>query len=373
MQKELEGTSADLEHTRHVLSEKERLLKDRDSLLESHGLESKKLSDLLERERQGRRADKAQHEQWQRSHQHTTRTVTQKDTRIAELESSKHSDRKRFQILETQLRESLNERNNLLLMLWSRLSTTCGPDWQHQNSLINGHVATLEVVASMLPAFSKTLLLAVKHIENIMHSFKTRVRTIERDLSKQYSNLESQLEDRIKKLDQLENTVQSSRVQGTFSAAPEIAKLKGENRLLKSEIAVLQSNKELRARATSSAHRTSSSRDLTPLNGSAPPPTLARHHSSSAVEHLSQQRSPGRNSSLAPLPIPERTSTAGPEPNESRWTHRLRELERRLKAEREARLLDRTGARKRLEEGMRENEELKRELERERERTKRGR
>ena len=60
------------------------------------------------------------------------------------------------------------------------------------------------------------------------------------------------------------------------------------------------------------------------------------------------------------------------EPNQSRWTHRLRELERRLKAEREARLVDRTGARKRLEEGMKENEELKRELERERERA-RGR
>ncbi|KAL8891963.1 MAG: hypothetical protein Q9215_001074 [Flavoplaca cf. flavocitrina] len=373
VQRELEGTSADLAYTRHVLSEKERLLKDRDSLLESHGLESKKLSDLLERERQGRRADKAQHEQWQRSHQHTTRTVSQKDTRITELESSKQSDRKRFQALESQLKENLNERNNLLLTLWSRLSTTCGPDWQHQNSLINGHVATLEVVASMLPAFSNTLLLAVKHIENIMHSFKTRVRTVERDLSKQYSNLENQLEDRIKKLDQLENTVQSSRVQGTFSAAPEIAKLKGENRLLKSEIAVLQSNKEMRARAMST-HRSSSSRDFTPLsNGSAPPPILARHHSSSAVEHFSQQRSPARNSSLAPLPIPERTATAGSEANQSRWTHRLRELERRLKAEREARLLDRTGARKRLEEGMKENEDLRRELEREREKAKRGR
>ncbi|KAL8845911.1 MAG: hypothetical protein Q9221_008960 [Calogaya cf. arnoldii] len=371
LQKELEGTSANLEHTRHVLSEKERLLNDRDSLLESHGLESKKLSELLERERQGRRADKAQHEQWQRSHQHTTRTVSQKDTRIAELESSKQSDRKRFQTLEAQLKENLDERNNLLLTLWSRLSATCGPDWQHQNSLINGHVATLEVVASMLPAFSKTLLLAVKHIENIMHSFKTRVRTIERDLTKQYTNLETQLEDRIKKLDQLENTVQSSRVQGTFSAAPEIAKLKGENRLLKSEIAVLQSNKEMRARSNS-VHRPASTRDLTPLpNGSAPPPTLARHHSSSAVEHLSHQRSPGRNSGLAPLAIPERT--AEPEPHSSRWAHRLRELERRLKAEREARLLDRTGARKRLEEGMRENENLKRELERERERAKWGR
>ncbi|KAL8858387.1 MAG: hypothetical protein Q9178_005068 [Gyalolechia marmorata] len=373
LQKELEGTSADLEHTRHTLSEKERLLKSRDSLLESHGLESKKLSDLLERERQGRRADKAQHEQWQRSHQHTTRTVSQKDTRIAELESSKQSDRKRLQNLETQFKEQLSERNSLLLTLWSRLSSTCGPDWQHQNSLINGHVATLEVVASMLPAFSKTLLLAVQHIESIMRNFQTRVRTVERDLSKQYSDLEGQLEDRIKKLDRLENMVQSSRVQGTFSAAPEIAKLKGENRLLKSEIAVLQNNKEMRARATS-VHRATGSRDLTPLsNSSAPPPTLARHHSSSAVEHVSQQRSPGRASSLVALPIAEGTAAAGPEPNQSRWTHRLRELERRLKAEREARLLDRTGARKRLEEGMRENEDLRRELERERERAKRGR
>ncbi|KAL8725360.1 MAG: hypothetical protein Q9166_007420 [cf. Caloplaca sp. 2 TL-2023] len=389
LQKDLDSTSTDLENTRHTLSEKERLLRDRDSLLESHGLESKKLSDLLERERQGRRADRAQHEQWQRTHQHTTRTVSQKDTRIAELESAKQSDRKRLQTLETQLKEQLHERNDLLLTLWSRLSATCGPDWQHQNSLIDGHVATLEVVSSMLPAFSRTLLLAVKHIEIIMHSFKTRVRTIERDLSKQYANLESQLEDRIKKLDKLENTVQSSRVQGTFSAAPEIAKLRGENRLLKSEIAVLLNNKEMRARA-SSAHRSTSSRELTPLssnmnnnnnnnnNGPAPPPTLARHHSSSAVEHMAHQRSsPARASSLVPLPIPERTSTATAtavqEPNQSRWTHRLRELERRLKAEREARLLDRTGARKRLEEGMRENEDLRRELERERERARRGR
>ncbi|KAL9578125.1 MAG: hypothetical protein Q9203_007207, partial [Teloschistes exilis] len=312
LQKELAKTSSDLESTRHTLSDKERLLKDRDSLLESHGLESKKLSELLERERQGRRADKAQHEQWQRSHQHTTRTVTQKDTRIAELESSKQADRKRLQALETQFKEQLHERNNLLLTLWSRLSTTCGPDWQHQNSLINGHVATLDVVSNMLPAFSKTLLLAVKHIDRIMTSFKTRVRNIERDLQEQYQSLESQLEDRSKKLEDLENTVSSSKVQGTFSAAPELAKLRGENRLLKSEIAVLQ-NKESQGRA--SLHRRDSSRDVPLANNTnlAPLPSLARHHSSSAVpSHYNtnnHQTSPSshRHSSLVPLSIPERS------------------------------------------------------------------
>ncbi|KAL8706838.1 MAG: hypothetical protein Q9225_007902, partial [Loekoesia sp. 1 TL-2023] len=220
------------------------------------------MTDLLDRERQGRRQDKAQHEQWQRTHQHTSRTVSQKDIRISELESAKQSDRKKLQALESQLKDQLHERNNLLLTLWSRLSATCGPDWQHQNSLINGRVATLEVVSSMLPAFSRTLLLAVQHIEGIMVTFKTRVRAIERDLQNQYRTLEENLNDRTRKLENLENTVQSNRIQGTFTAAPEIAKLRGENRLLKSEIAVLQ-NKDLNAR--SAAHRSSSSRDLTPL------------------------------------------------------------------------------------------------------------
>ncbi|KAL8646713.1 MAG: hypothetical protein Q9210_005973 [Variospora velana] len=375
LQKELEGTSLELDNTRHDLAETERRLRDRDNLLETNGLEVKRLTDVVDRERLGRRQDKIQHEQWQKAHQHTSRTVTQKDVRISELESAKQSDRKKLHALESELKEQLDERNGLLLTLWSRLSATCGPDWQHQNSLINGRVATLEVIASMLPAFSKTLLLAVQHIESIMVTFKTRVKTIERDLQTQYRTLEENLDDRSKKLEKLENAVQSNRIQGTFTAAPEIAKLRGENRLLKSEIAVFQ-NKEMRARS----HRSSSSsRELTPLspqtnNASAPPPSLARHHSSSAVEQFSQQRaSPSRTSSLMPLPIPERTSVTSLEPNQSRWTHRLRELERRLKAEREARLLDRTGARKRLEEGMKENEDLKAELERERERRRMGR
>lgn len=52
--------------------------------------------------------------------------------------------------------------------------------------------------------------------------------------------------------------------------------------------------------------------------------------------------------------------------NERKWILRLRELEKRLKAEREARLLDRTGAKQRLEEARGEREQLKKELERER-------
>ncbi len=57
-------------------------------------------------------------------------------------------------------------------------------------------------------------------------------------------------------------------------------------------------------------------------------------------------------------------STSGP--GQEKWIHRLRELERRLKQEREQRLLDRSGMRKRLEEREAVNEELRLELERER-------
>ncbi|MCJ1428165.1 Anucleate primary sterigmata protein B, partial [Sticta canariensis] len=364
LQKELEVTKTELDNTKNNLSERERLLKNRDELLESHGLESKKLSELLDRERQGRRADKAQHDQWQRTHQHTSRTVTQKDTRITELESSRQSDRRKLLALEQQFKDQLNERNNLLLTLWNRMSNMCGSDWQHQNTLVNNHLPTVEVVSSMLPSFSKTLLHAVKTVEGMLLGFKGRVRTIEHDLWKAYQSLESTLESRINKLDRLEAMVQSQRVSGTFTAAPEIARLKGENHLLKSDLAVLQ-KQEMFARASSrlvskSVSGATSARETS--DRAAPAPTLMRHHSSSAVDSRGPSLNQHNSSATAAL-IPH---SAPIETSEQRWIHRLREMERRLKAEREARLLDRSAARKRLEEGKAEIEELKEAMERER-------
>jgi len=106
-----------------------------------------------------------------------------------------------------------------------------------------------------------------------------------------------------------------------------------------------------------------------------------RHHSSGIVEHL-VSTSNGDQHSMRSNSMSSRTSNTrgelmiaapqnGNHPDIGRsgsekWIHRLRELERRLKAEREARLLDRSGARKRLEERDAVNEELRMELERER-------
>lgn len=386
LQKDLDSTATELETAQHNLSEKDHLLKSRDALLESHGLESKKISDLLDRERQGRRADKLQYEQWQRTNQHTSRTVSQKDTRITELESARQSDRKKISTLESQFKDQLAERNTLLLTLWTRVSAICGQDWQHQNSLVNNHLPTLDVInnSSMLPAFSKNLLNAVKTVEGTIIGFQARIRTIERELRTEYQSVENTLDARIKKLDRLESTVQSHRIAGTFTAAPEIARLRGENRLLKSELAVLQ-KQEMHSRSAQRHGSPRVSTDSGDTDRSAPPP-LARHHSSSAVEHLSNAMNPispssssssrSRNASSSHLPVahaPTSTSASNTElvsgpidASQQRWIHRLKELERRLKAEREARLLDRSGARKRLEEGAEENRRLRGELERER-------
>lgn len=380
LQKELESTATELENAQHHLSEKDRLLQNRDALLESHGLESKKLSDLLERERQGRRADKAQHEQWQKSHQHTSRTVSQKDVRITELENSRQTERKKVSALEAQLKDQLAERNTLLLTLWNRVSSLCGSEWKHQNSLINNHLPTLDVVAnsSMLPSFSRTLLSAVTAVEGTIVSFQSRIRAVEREMKTEYQSLEHTLDARIKKLDRLESTVQSHRISGTFTAAPEIAKLRGENRLLKSEIATLQKQEMLSRKSSRTISRNGDNPPGSAGRGTddaaPPPPRMARHHSYAAVEHLTNAAggpiSPtSRTSSMAAtrsVNPDDQVNSAPIEPSQQRWIHRLRELERRLKAEREARLLDRSGARKRLEEGAEENRRLKGELERER-------
>ena len=276
-----------------------------------------------------------------------------------------------------------------MLALWNRLSTLCGSDWQHQNSLVSGHLPTLEVVAGMLPAFSKNLLLAVKTIEGLLGGFKARIRNIERDFVKEFQTLEHNLDMRIKRLDRLESAVQVNRVSQVASATPELAKLRGENRLLKSEIAALQKQESV-ARAVSRSASTAS----TTTHGHPAPsnPSIAnnsshraslsqslqRHHSTSAVEtlsHASSSQQPPPNfqqiSTQTPSQVPvavqqQQVQVQAQEPSQQRWIHRLRELERRLKAEREARLLDRSGARKRLEERDQANEELKQELERQR-------
>ncbi|RHZ52515.1 putative anucleate primary sterigmata (ApsB) [Aspergillus thermomutatus] len=402
LQKELESTALELESVRSKLDEKESLLRNRDALLESHGLESRKLAELLERERQARRADKQSFEQALKSHHQASRTITQNNSRITDLENARSQDRKRYTALEQQFKEQLNERNSMLLTMWKRLSAMCGPDWAHSNSLINGNLPSQEVIGNILfwPGFSRNLLLAVKTLENVIAGFKSRIKGVERDLTKQYQILEHTLGLRIKKLDRLEESVMNLRAQqhsrGQSGMSPEVAKLRGENRLLKAELNLLQSHSRSRGPTSAAAVAAgmgqsiprSPSRTLSTESGAdAESSALTRHRSvieKSATPHLS--RNPHRSSTTG-IPQPSshisssnapaadagaivpssRSRHASDDPGSNeKWIHRLRELEKRLKAEREARLLDRSGARKRLEERDAENQRLRAQLERQR-------
>jgi len=374
----------------------------------------------------------------QRTNQTIQRGIQQTETRVIELETARAEDRRKAERMEQQFNEMLRERNNLLFALWNRLSTLCGQDWIRANSLIDGaELATPSVIARNLPGFSKNLIQSVSSLEMLFADFKTKIRNVEKTLAKDYQTLEHAVDARIKRLDKLEAAVSrvesksssrrsASRTSSYSDPNSEAIKLRGENKILKAELRFHQQISPTTAggngsgsgsRAPSIAGN-SIAEDAQSLRSPSKslhpglPPSMARHHSASAVEmlnagglgldrgrqphvqqHLAQLQMqspqmmgvPSAHAATPPPPsgVPDRKSSvqsptmgtaatvaaagASGMPSEQRWIHRLKELERRLKAEREARLLDRSGARKRLEEGQVENEQLRALLEREKE------
>ena len=363
-------TAAELDETRSNLFEKDQALHSREALLESSGLESRRLADLLDKERQAHRVSTHHFSQLQKTSQQTSRFLSQQSSKLKELENARAADTRKQHQTENHLQSQLLERNTLLLALWTRLSTLCGTDWIHKNSLINGRsLPTVDVVASSLSPFAKNLLLALKTVEALVSAFNTRIRAIERDLTRDYSALEHNLDSRIKRLDRLDALAASGRATAA-STSSEIAKLRGENKLLKAELNVLhRQDAQARAGRNSGVFTTSAPTADQQQEQQQPQPQT---DASSSMKDLNTTRaisSTGTALSRRPSTTPSVEAPAnGASPtdaSEQRWILRLRELERRLKAEREARLLDRSGARKRLEEGRAENEELKAELERE--------
>ncbi|KAK5242311.1 hypothetical protein LTR16_008606, partial [Cryomyces antarcticus] len=168
LQSDLDITMHELETTRSTLVDKDRLLKNRDALLESTGLESRKLSDLLDKERQARKHDQHYVEQAQRSQQDHSRATTKHETRVHEVETARSHDRRKYASLEQQYKDQLLERNNLLLALWYRLSTLCGQEWVQKNSSVDGDNVSIEVMNRNLSGFSKNTIHAVDTIESLI-------------------------------------------------------------------------------------------------------------------------------------------------------------------------------------------------------------
>lgn len=415
LQRDLEQTANYLDRAKMDVADKDRLLRHRDGLLESTSLESRRLSDLLDKERTARKHDLELFEKESRGKATTMRTIAQHESRVLELETFYSQDKRKMAALEQQYRDQLSDRNALLLALWNRLSTLCGSDWLHANSLVNGEVPSVEVIGRSLQSFNKNILAAVKKIEGLIGDFKQRIRGVEKDLKKDYKVLEQNLDLRVRRLDHLERALRESQARQAEEAAAaaqrpqpsrsvstknvksseEIAKLKNETKLLKAELKFHRQHPSAMAQqlihAQSQSHgspfhaRTLSSGSAS-TGGKPPSPartimhTLLRHHSSSAVVEHPHPPAPSaadQHIAQAAQAVSEATGLQGQsqsialdqtasQPSELRWIHRLKEMEKRLKAEREARLMDRRGARQRLEEGRAENEELRAMLERER-------
>lgn len=117
----------------------------------------------------------------------------------------------------------------------------------------------------MFPGFSKNLLAAVKTLETMVSGFQTKVKSVERDLWREYQALESHLEMRAKKLDRLEHIVRNSIAAGTTGngvptaaeAQGRLARLEEAYRQLKVENHTLRTAAEVRARAAYAAAHSS--------------------------------------------------------------------------------------------------------------------
>ncbi|OAQ66394.1 anucleate primary sterigmata protein B [Pochonia chlamydosporia 170] len=381
MQRELENTIRELDTTKASLVEKDRIIKQRDALLESHALESRKITELLEKERVAHRNTKVQFDTFQRTHQHLTQTASTQDVRIAELESTRGQDRRKLAQLEQSARDQLLERNELLLKLWHKLSALCGREWLNNNTLVDKQVVpSVEVIAARLPGFSKNLLGAIKAIESMFTGLTSKIKSVERDLQREYQTLENNLEVRIKKLDRLEARIRNSVASGGLAPHDmhtRMARLEDAYRQLKVENATLRTANDVRSRAAQS-----SSDGTLPLGRSAtgagsPSPGIPRgpgDRDRSRTSQLSQGRNSrsggsSRSNTASGIPRPSSgnftnmevalPSEGEPANNDNRWLLRLRDMEYKLKMEREGRNQDRAAARQRLGGLEMENKDLR--------------
>jgi hypothetical protein len=268
--------------------------------------------------------------------------------------------------LEQTAREQLQERNELLLVLWQKLSALCGREWVSGNTLIDRQVLpSLEVIATRLPGFSKNLLAAIKAIGGMIASFETRIKAVERDLTREYQTLETNLEVRTKKLDRLETMVRNSIASGTLSSDSRYSRLEEAYRQLKVENTTLRTANDVRARAAYGG----SPDALVPISDTgSPSPSIPRgpgdqnrdrglrssHGKSSRTSTMTRTGTssgiPVPGSSAGGLGLRDMASLTdeGGATNDNRWLFRLRDMEYKLKMEREGRNQDRHAARQRL-------------------------
>ncbi|OAA57786.1 anucleate primary sterigmata protein B [Cordyceps fumosorosea ARSEF 2679] len=391
IQRDLENTVRELDVAKASVVEKDRLIKQRDALLESLGLESQKANELLEKERLAHRHTKSDYETFQRTHQHLSRTASTQDVRIAELENTRGQERRKLAMLEQSAREQLMERNELLLQLWKRLSVLCGREWAHSHTLVDKQaVPSIEVISSRLPGFTKNLMAAIKMIENMLKSFEGKINSVERDLTREYQALENNLDMRAKRLDRVETLVRNQIASGAMGSMTSqelrgrLSRVEHAYQKLKVEYETLKTATSVRARAAAQHGGDS------PRSGSAggsPSPAVHRGPGERDKERAGSSR--GSRESRIPssvhrgnqaatgsdaggslgLEVAKSGDVAAGAGNGSSYKNmplmlRLKNLEEKLSTERERRSQEREAARQRLGDLEEENKGLRSKIQR---------
>ena len=180
---------------------------------------------------------------------------------------------------------------------------------------------------------------------------------------------------RSKKLERLEAIVRNGVASGSFGTAEmqnRLMSLQEAYRQLKVENATLRTANEVRARSQyGSSGEQNGPLDPDAISGSPSPsiPTGPRDRTKDRSRPKTSSRIPSRTSTmtrpmtageLALRDVDEEGGAAEPYPADPRWILRLRDLETKLKLEREGRLMDRSEASKRLLEQEAELNQLSR-------------
>lgn len=419
VQRDLDNALRELNRSKAAMGEKDRQLDETRSLINSHTTEAEQLHNLIDKERQARRHDRAELDKMR---QRGTEIV-----RVSELEKALQREQKTVATLETDSRFHLRERSKLMYNVWTRVASMCGSDWLSTYAEQQGQEPpTYDSVTADPSSIDEPLSLALDTLSQNLAAFRMRIRTTEKELFDGLEGLSFNLDERSKRIEAIEKVV-SSRMRSSGhkpavpsqEAARSLEVLKEENQMLKDESKILkrelkmvrQANFSLPGLKTpqaeldrteaavaklererehlfsrqsqhggrhlgaspSSSHPGSVSGDAHgPARGEREASALTLHQSSmgppSITDTAPESMTAGSNNYAESQHGGASSSHASLLPADQRWVLRLKEADRRLLAEREGRVLDREGARERIKQWKAENHNLRQELDRERER-----
>ncbi|QSL64784.1 hypothetical protein MERGE_002086 [Pneumocystis wakefieldiae] len=301
-----------IEELNSNLVKKNKILRNKEEMLESMIHENQQISEKLNKEISDKKYALRQLSKLTMSTESSRSILANRENKISSLEHTKIKDSKVLTALKNQYSNQLSERNNLLMMFWKRLSALLNSEWIQNIQLSNMDAS------NNFSYFSKNSTLCIKHIEKLVHDFPIKCKELEHKLLKEYQIIVTTLENRTRRISHLENSLKEG-ISNQAILKKQIVDLKLENHEIKSELHENIKNKK------------------------------AMQSSISSQETINSAKSDLSKKTLDSI-------------KDRKWILRLKELENRLKAEKEARIRDKKGAQERLADFLHENKELREEL-----------